>query len=215
MDKKVIIFGVAQMAEQIKILFDYESERVVSGFTVDDEYFEKDEFCNLPVVPFSELQKTYSPDEYGVLISVGMRKMNGERERIYKQLKEKGYAVESFVSKKASIYTKDIGEGNVFLPNCVISPKVKIGNANFFDVGTAICHHSQIGNYNFFAVAASTAGDVTVCDGCFVASNSIIKPAVKVANHTLVGANAYIDKDTEEYGVYVPARSIKLEKIKS
>lgn len=212
MGKQVIIFGVAQMAEQIKILFDYESERVVAGFTVDDEYFEKDQFCGLPVVPFSKLQEVYSPDEYGVLISIGMRKMNGERERIYTQLKKMGYSVEGFISKKASIYTKDIGEGNIFLPNCVIAPKVKIGNANFFDVGTAICHHSQVGNYNFFAVAASTAGDVTVGDSCFVASNSIIKPAVKVANHTLVGANAYIDKDTEEYGVYVPARSTKLVK---
>ena len=211
--KKIVLFGTAQMAEQLKILVEKETDAMIAGFVVDDAFYENSEFCGLQVVPFSKLSEKFPADEYSVMIAIGMRNMNDSRKRIYLSLKEMGYVVESFVSSKASIYTEDIGEGNIFLPNCVIAPKVVIGNANFFDVNTAICHHTKVGNYNFFAVAASTAGDVTVGDSCFIASNAIIRNSVVVADQTLVGAGAYLDKDTIQESVFVPARGSFLENV--
>ncbi|WP_283109431.1 hypothetical protein [Thomasclavelia spiroformis] len=211
MQKKIVIFGASQMAEQMKILLEHETNKVIEGFIVDDEYFKFDRFCNLQVVPFSKINDVFPCNEFSVILGIGMKKMNINRERVYLSLKKRGYEVEGFVSKNAHIYTNDIGEGNIFLPNCVIAPKVKIGNANFFDINTAICHHSKIGNYNFFAVAASTAGDVTVGNSCFIASNSIIRNSIVVKDRTLVGAGAYLDKDTLEDSIFVPARGLFLK----
>ena len=48
-------------------------------------------------------------------------------------------------------------------------------------------------------------------NNCFFGNNCTIKNGIEIKDKTLIGAGCYISKGTDEEGVYVPQRSIKLE----
>ena len=66
---KVIIFGINDLAELAHFYFLSESKNskedvVPVAFSVNLEYIKEDTFKGLPVVPFEDLEKYYSPLEY-------------------------------------------------------------------------------------------------------------------------------------------------------
>ena len=68
--KKIIIFGSSEIAELAKFYFEEENKAEVVAFTVDDEYLEEDSFLGCPVVPFSELSKSFPSSKYLSLIHI-------------------------------------------------------------------------------------------------------------------------------------------------
>ena len=57
--------------------------------------------------------------------------------------------------------------------------------------------------------------NVLVNSHCFIGVNSTIGHMVEIGEETLVGAGSVITKNTEKGSVYVPARSVKLDKSSS
>ena len=53
---------------------------------------------------------------------------------------------------------------------------------------------------------------MTVKRNCFIGVNATIRDAITIAPETLIAAGAIIMKDTEEKGVYLPARSTMFDK---
>ena len=51
---KVVIFGIGQIAEVIHFYLTSDSDHDVVAFTVDREYLTKQQFKDLPVVPFED-----------------------------------------------------------------------------------------------------------------------------------------------------------------
>lgn len=127
-------------------------------------------------------------------------------------MKEFGYELENLIHPSAVISTSTIGFGNIILENCVIGYNVKMGNANIMWPLASINHHNIIGSFNNISPGTSTSGGVVIGNHCFLGNNSTYKNKVTVLDYTLVGAGAYISHDTESNGVYVPERSIKLDK---
>lgn len=99
-------------------------------------------------------------------------------------------------------------------PNCIIYPKVSIGDY------TLIANDVNIvgGDHNF-----REAGIPTIFNGrdallptsigkdCWIGARSIIIAGVKIGDGVIVAAGSVVTKDLEEYGVYggVPAKKIK------
>ena len=55
---------------------------------------------------------------------------------------------------------------------------------------------------------------ITICNDVWIGAGVVIMPGITLATGTVVGANAVITKDTEQYGVYVgiPAKKIRERK---
>lgn len=210
--KKAIIFGTGVFPET---LFYYLKQEHICGFTVESKYRNGEIYCDLPLVDFESVEKTFPPDEYGIYICLGYKNMNSERERIFKLAKEKGYEILSYIHPSAVVNAKSMGIGNIILANAIVEPFCEIGDGNILKSGAHIAHHTKVGNYNFFAVSCVVAGSVNIGCNCFFGANCTVKNRINIKPYTLVGAGCYVSKDTEPFGVYVPARSVLLPDKKS
>ena len=74
-----------------------------------------------------------------------------------------------------------------------------------------ITHDASIGKVTN-GITSDLFGPIEIGNNCFIGANSTIKNGVELNAYTLVGGGTYINKDTDSYGVYVPAMSVKLTK---
>lgn len=139
--------------------------------------------------------------------------MNKSRETVFRRIKNAGFSFSTFVHPTACISPScHIGEGNIILENVTIQPYVTMGDGNIFWSNTTICHHSEIGNFNFFAASSCVLGRVTIRDRIFFGAHATAKNRITIESDSLIGAAAYVDKDTPPASVIVPSRSVALSK---
>ncbi len=217
--ENVIIFGTTDLAEVLIYHIQNDDRYSISAITVDGDYINKTKgdikerkiLSNYPLVPFEDIVETYPPDKYSIFICIGYNNMNAGRKNVYDRIKSKGYKVLTYYHPSALVQSTDVGDGSLFFENVVVGPFCKIGICNIFYPNAMLAHHSVAGNFNYFCSACMVAGNVFIGNNCFFGINSTIKDGIKIADKTLVGAGTYLPHDSEKGGVYVPARSIKLE----
>lgn len=214
--KKCIIFGVNSFAKMVKHCAEKYCDMEFVAYAVDAKYKKEDEFDNLPVVAFDNIEEIYPPEEYNFMLGLGYSKMNELRKQKFMEIKEKGYYIESFVHPKV---IKDdtfvMGEGNVIFEAVVLGYEAKIGNGNIIWNGSNISHESIVGDFNHFSGGTMLGGKTVIKNNCFFGMGSVIRGDRVIEDYTLVGAGCFINKNTKPYDVYVPARTVCLEGKKS
>ena len=210
---KVIIFGTGDIAQIALYYFNTDSEHEVVAFAVDKNYVNDSRYEDLPLIAFEDITKLYPPTEYKMFIALSYSKMNKIREDKYFHAKQKGYELVSYISSKCSYLSQFKHGDNCFIfEDNTIQPFVKIGNNVTLWSGNHIGHHSEIKDHNFISSHVVISGHCVIASNCFLGVNSTLGHKVILAKETLLGAGVIITKNTEEKGVYVPTRSIKLEK---
>lgn len=106
----------------------------------------------------------------------------------------------------------EIGKGNIFTSNCIISIAVKIGDFNIFNNGTVLGHDDVIGNYNSFMPNVNISGGVIVGDCNFFGVKSTVLQYLKIGNNVKIGANSLMMRNSKDSILYlgVPAKKIEL-----
>jgi sugar O-acyltransferase (sialic acid O-acetyltransferase NeuD family) len=212
-NKKLIVFGEGLYAEIVHQYFTDDSQYEIAAFTKDDNYRKSEQYLGLPMIDFSVVEVLYPPSEYDMFIAISYTEMNHLRERKYFEAKQKGYKLASYVSSKCSWMTKkSIGDNSFIFEDNTIQPFVKIGNNVILWSGNHIGHHSTIEDHNFISSHVVISGQCTIKPFCFLGVNCSIAHGTKIESETLVGAGSCITKNTEPKSVYVPAKSIKLDK---
>lgn len=209
----IIIFGLGEIAEIAHFYFKHDTEHNVSAFCVDREYLDKDKFCDLPVVPFEEVEKQFPPSSYQVFVALSYSKMNALRAQKYQAAKNKGYQVASYISSKATVWPGlKVGENCFILEDNTIQPFVTIGNNVTLWSGNHIGHHSCIEDNCFIASHVVVSGGVTIKENCFLGVNVTLRDHITLGRNCVIGAGALIVKDAEENGVYIqpPAERSKV-----
>lgn len=210
---KIIIFGTGDIAQIANYYFETDSEHDVVAFTVDKAYVDGLTFESKPLVAFENLMETYPPSDYKMFIALSYSKMNKIREDKYHQSKTLGYELVSYVSSKCSYFSQFQHGDNCFIfEDNTIQPFVELGNNITLWSGNHIGHHSKIEDHNFISSHVVISGHCTIKSNCFLGVNATIAHKVVVAEETLVGAGAVISKHTERGGIYVPPRTVKLNK---
>ncbi len=212
-NKKVIIIGNTSNARLAKYFFDIDSEYETAAFSVNKKYISETEFEGLPVIPLEDIEKTYPPSEYDAFAAVGYTNMNKVREDLYNQCKDKGYRMANYISSRCSYLSQfQPGDNCFILEDNTIQPFVKIGNNVVLWSGNHIGHDVIIEDHNFITSHVVVSGFVTIKRNCFLGVNATIRDGITIAPETLIAAGAIIMKDTEEKGVYLPARSTLFDK---
>lgn len=210
---RVIIFGTGEIAQLAKFYFDHDSDIQVVAFCVDKTFCVKDEFEGLPLVSFEDVESIYPPNEFKMFVALSYRNMNNLRLEKYNQAKSKGYELVSYISSKSTILNNfTIGDNCFILEDNTIQPFVEIGSNVTIWSGNHIGHHSVILNNVFVSSHVVISGHCRIGLNSFLGVNSTIGHNVNLGKATLVGAGSIITKDTEENSVYVPSKSIKLNK---
>lgn len=211
--RKILLYGNNEFAKLMKYYIETDTNRNIEGIVVEKKYIKEDSFEGLPVIPFEECEERYPINEFDILICIGYSQMNNVRKKIFCECKQKGYKIASYLHSSSKIANNAIlGEGNIILEDTLIQPFSVIGDGNLIWHKVSIAHDCHIGNFNTITGMTSISGIVKIGNNCFFGTNSTIKDKININDYTLIGANAYISKDTDEFSVYVPEKSIKLEK---
>jgi sugar O-acyltransferase (sialic acid O-acetyltransferase NeuD family) len=217
--KKVIIFGDKDLAQLAKFYLEndpeYKSNYLVSGFTVDDDFYTTDSYEGLPVVPFSKLEKTFPPAEYYLFAPMTGRRANKVREDVYQKGLSYGYKYISYISSSANVLSKHIGENCFILEDNTIQPFVTIGNNVVMWSGNHIGHHSKIGDNVFFTSHVCLSGHCIVENNCWFGVNATIRDGLVIKQGSLIAMSSSILKNTEEWGVYIGSPANKKENMLS
>lgn len=210
---KIIIFGSGDIAQIANYYFKIDSEHEVVAFTVDKTFIKDEKFESLPVVAFEELSKKFPPSSFQLFIALSYSKMNMLRAAKYNEAKQMGYNFISYISSRCTYLSQyPPGENCFIFEDNTIQPFVKIGNNVTLWSGNHIGHHSTIEDHNFVSSHVVISGHCHIESYCFLGVNSTIGHNVKIATGTLLGAGSVIAKNTQPNSVYVPPRSVMLDK---
>ncbi|MFQ5821526.1 MAG: acetyltransferase [Candidatus Heimdallarchaeota archaeon] len=202
-EDKLIIVGDSAFAQIAYEYFTYDSRYEVVAFSVEKPFLKKRELFGLPVVPFEDLEKRYSPQKHKIFVAITYLELNRVRTRLYRQAKAKGFSMASYVSSKAFVWRNvKIGENCFIFEDNTVQPFVKIGNNVIIWSGNHIGHHSVIKDNCFISSHVVISGFCEVGENCFFGVNSTIGNNLKIAKDCIVGAGALILRDTEEGKVY-------------
>lgn len=211
--EKLIIFGTGDIAQIADYYFKTDSSYEVVAFTVNQEFIKETTFCGKPVISWETIQDKYPPGEVKLFIATSYAKMNKVREAKYFEAKKIGYELVSYISSKCTYLAQEQPGDNCFIfEDNTIQPFVKIGSNVTLWSGNHIGHHSVIEDHNFISSHVVVSGHCHIEPNCFVGVNSSLAHKVRLGRETLVGAGAVISKNTEAGSVYVPPRSVLLEK---
>ena len=209
---KIVIFGAGTFGETVCHYLTYHSEHEVVAY-IDDAHLEKKEVGGLPVVAFENVETIYPPDTYLMLIAIGYLGTNEVRSRKYKEAKQKGYSMLTYVDERSTIAEGvKIGDNCIISSNTCIEPFVKIGDNVIIRGGCYIGHHVVIEDNCFIAPHVAVAGCTTIEQGSFLGTNSTVRNGIRIRKGSVIGAGALILKDTEEFSVYKGVESELLPK---
>jgi len=198
----LIIFGSAEIASLAKFYFENDSDYEVVAFTVDDEYVDVDEFCGIPLVPFSVAIKKYPPTDYFMHVALSYSKLNRLRQDKYTQAKQAGYELATYLCSKSVVWPDLVVGDNCFiLENQTIQPTVKIGNNVMIWSGNHLGHGSVIGNHTYIASHLVLSGHCTIGERCFFGVNATVKDFTKIGNDCFIAMDASITKNIPDGSV--------------
>ncbi len=200
---EVVIFGVGQWAELAHFYLLHDSPHDVVGFCVDRQYLAADRFRDLPVVAFDALEQHHPPDRVELFIPLSFKRMNHVRADKYREAKQRGYRMISYVSSRATIWPDFTCGDNCFIfEDNTIQPFVTIGSNVVMWSGNHIGHHTTIGDHVMITSQVVVSGCCTIEEYCFLGVNATIRDETVVARETLVGMGVIIQKDTQPFEVY-------------
>lgn len=210
---KIILFGTGDIAQIANYYFEIDSEHEVVAFTVNKEYITDSSFEGKPVIAFEDIGQNYPSHSYKMFIALSYSNLNKIRQAKYFEAKEKGYELVSYISSKCSYLSQyQCGDNCFIFEDNTIQPFVKVGNNVTIWSGNHIGHHSILHDHLFISSHVVISGHSNILSNSFIGVNSTIGHQVTIAKENIIGAGSIIIKNTEFGDVFVPARSIKLEK---
>ena len=202
---KVLIYGINHQAEQLFKLLNTDKAAKVCGFVVDEGYKKSDFLHGMKVYEFSEMLKLFSPKKYRIVLSFGYKNMVKNRQDKFEKCKKNGYRLFTYVSKAATVYAEEIGEGSIVYPH--VAPFTRIGKGCFLENGVSIAHHSCCDDFVFLAPNAVICGDTHIESNCFIGSNAVVTNSIVLKSRTMVAAGMKLSKNTECGTMCFPAKA--------
>jgi len=210
---RIIIFGTGTVARLAHYYFSNDTKYKVVAFTTDKKYIQGKKFLGFPVIDFKKIRHTYPPRKYKMFIAVGYANLNKVRAEKYHAAKKKKYELVSYISTRATIFDNThIGDNCFILEDNTIQPFVTIGNNVTLWSGNHVGHDVTIENHCFITSHVVISGFTCVKKYSFVGVNATLRNGITVAEKNIIGAGAVIMNDTTKENVYVPPKSILLDR---
>jgi sugar O-acyltransferase (sialic acid O-acetyltransferase NeuD family) len=202
---RLVIFGAGDIADVANFYFGRDTRYEVAGFTVDRAYVGDGSFNGLPVVPFDEVSRHFSPADTEMFVAVSYARLNALRKEKYLAAKGAGYRLATYVSSRATVWPGFApGENCFILEDNTIQPFVAIGNDVTLWSGNHIGHHARIADHCFISSQVVISGGVEIGEQCFIGVNATVRDHVRIGDRCVIGAGALIVANAEADGVYAP-----------
>ena len=201
--KPLVIFGAGDIAELARFYFIQDTHREVVAFTVDGAFVRATSFAGLPLVPFERITEAYPPGDVDIFVAVSYAKINALRAQKVRESRDKGYALASYVSSRATTWPGlEVGDNCFILEDNTIQPFARIGSNVTLWSGNHIGHHATIGDNCFITSHVVISGGVVVGDGTFIGVNATIRDHVTIGKQCVIGAGSLILQDAADFSLY-------------
>ena len=199
MKKKLIIFGNAEMGEIAKYYFDNFSEYEVKFFTINKEFITTDNFCSTPIIPFEEIEKNLSINEYFFHVALSYQKFKSVKRRKIFRSKKKAISLLILFQKNQTLIKKVVFGDNCFvLENQNIQNGVKIGNNVTIWSGNHIGHNSLIDDHTYLSSHVVISGHCNIGKRCFFGVNSSVADFCKIEDDCFIGMGSQVNKNLKK-----------------
>ena len=206
--KPIVIFGAGDIARLAHHYLTTDSRRTIAAFVVDRAYRQVDTFLGLPLEDAEDAVRRFPPGEYDMFVALSYARMNLLRAEKYRQLKDAGYQLASYVSSRCTYLAQSPpGDNCLILEDNTVQPFVTIGNNVTLWSGNHIGHDSVIADHCFISSHVVVSGHVHVGERSFIGVNATLRNSIRIGPETLIGAGAIVMKDTEPKSVYLPTRA--------
>lgn len=209
MAKKLILYGVGETADIAYEYFTYDSDYEVVAFTADKDYITTESINGLPVVPFDSIETAFSPKDHSMFIAANYNKLNRIRARLFRNAKDKGYELASYVSSKAFVWRNvQLGENVFIFENNVVQHKVQIEDNVTLWSGNHVGHQSIIRNHAYLSSHCVISGFCEIGEYSFLGVNCTLNNNLSIGKNNVIGSGALVVKNTDDNKLMVgaPAR---------
>lgn len=198
--KKVIIVGNGQTAELANFYLANDSAYDVEGFAVSREYYKEDKFCQKPNFIFEELMHSHPPENFMLFAPMMANKVNRNRQKVFSEGKSYGYEFISYISSRATVFTKRIGSNCFILEDNTIQPFTSIADNCVIWSGNHIGHHTNIHHSVFITSHTVISGNCSIGAYSYLGVNCTIKEGVEVAESTMLAMGAVLTSNRTNEG---------------
>ena len=161
----------------------------------------------MPVVPLEHLEEEFPSSEYDVFIAITYTALNTLRERLFEQLKSRGYKLATYVSSRAFVWRNvKVGENCFIFEDNTVQPFVEIKNNCILWSGNHIGHHSLIRENCFISSHVCISGFCDIGKNTFIGVNATVANNVSVGNFNWIGPDVTIMKNTTSDEFWGPVR---------
>ena len=205
--KPVIIVGTGNIADIVHYYLVTSWTRV-EAFSVSEDCMTEDHYKGLPIVPFENIEKKFSPSEYNMFIAIGYKGLNHLRAKFYYAAKEKGYNLISYVSPKATLDPSvEVGDNVFIFEGNNIQYNASIGDNTILWAGNHIGHETKIGNHVYIASHVVVSGFCNIGDYCFMGVNAAVADEITIGDNCLIAMGANLTHDLAPSKICVPPKS--------
>lgn len=200
---KIVMVGNAISAELMYEYLRHDGRYQIEAFSVDAQYIKEEILFDHPVVDLANLAEHYPPGNFNVLIAIGYRDLNRNRERIFNRLKAMGYMIETYIHPDAKVYSSRIGEGSIIMPNVFIDVHAQIGANTVVWGNCSVAHHAKVGANCWLATGCVLSAGAELGANSFVGVSATVVNNVRVGSHNIIGAGSLVVKNTGDFKVYI------------
>mgnify|MGYP003495033839 CR=1 FL=1 len=126
-------------------------------------------------------------------IAFEKKKGNVMEEKIYKELKDKGFEFPVIVDPSAIVAdTVKIEEGTFVGKGVIINAEAKVGKLVILNTKCLVEHECLISDYSHVAVGAILCGQVEIGEAAFIGANATVIQCKKIEARKLVPAGTTV-----------------------
>lgn len=106
----------------------------------------------------------------------------------------------------------EIGDGTVVMPLVNVGPNTSVGSFCILNTSSSIDHDCEMKSYSSIGPRVVTGGNVRIGVHSAISIGATIKHGIVVGDHTVIGANSYVNKavDNNVVAYGSPCKSIRV-----
>jgi len=211
---KIAIAGDGQAADLLLAII-AEDTRYEATIIIADrspEIQSPQEFRGLPLISLDGYAEQYGALTEGVIVAVGYRNLNRNRELFCQRLVAKGLNLMSFIHPSAVVSrSATLGRGSLVLAGSVVEPFSNIGENTVVWSNCTVAHHANIGDNCWIAAGAVVSGHAEIGNNCFLGIGSVISNHVSIGEFSILGAGVLATQDVAPYATLLENKSKQID----
>ena len=194
--KKIILIGAGGHCKACIDVIEKNNEYKIFGLIDNDK---KKGIFNYKILGSDKILSKLSKRIKYAFITIGQITNFEIRERIFRDLKKKGFKLPKIISPLSYISKHaKIGEGTIVMHNSIINAGANIGKNCIINSMSLIEHDVKIGDHCHISTKAVLNGSVKVGKFSFIGSNATLKHGIRVGEKSIINSKKLVSKDVKK-----------------